>query len=70
MRTFKMGGIHPKQNKLAACNKVQNAFLPKLAIIPLSQNLGAPSTAVVAKGDVVKVGQLIAQASGFVSANV
>ena len=65
-----MGGIHPKQNKLAACNKVQNAFLPKLAIIPLSQNLGAPSTAVVAKGDVVKVGQLIAQASGFVSANV
>jgi Na+-translocating ferredoxin:NAD+ oxidoreductase subunit C len=49
-------------------NKI--ALLPKQAMIPLGHYLGAPSTAVVAKGDLVKVGQLIGQASGFVSANV
>ena len=65
-----MGGIHPKQNKLSAGKKAQIAKLPKLAIIPLGHYLGAPSTAVVAKGDLVKVGQLIGQANGFVSANV
>ncbi|MEI8086028.1 MAG: electron transport complex subunit RsxC [Paludibacter sp.] len=70
MRTFKMGGIHPKQNKFSAGQKAQIALLPKQAIIPLGHYLGAPSTAVVAKGDLVKVGQLIGQANGFVSANV
>ena len=65
-----MGGIHPKENKFSAGKKTQIANLPKQAIIPLGHYLGAPSTAVVAKGDLVKVGQLIGQASGFVSANV
>ena len=65
-----MGGIHPKQNKFSAGQKAQIALLPKQAIIPLGHYLGAPSTAVVAKGDLVKVGQLIGQANGFVSANV
>lgn len=70
MRTFKIGGIHPNENKLSAGKKAQIAKLPKQAIIPLGHYLGAPSTAVVTKGDLVKVGQMIGQASGFVSANV
>lgn len=45
-------------------------MLPKQAIIPLGHYLGAPSTAIVTKGDLVKVGQMIGQANGFVSANV
>jgi len=65
-----MGGIHPKENKLSAGKKAEIALIPTQAIIPLGHYLGAPSTALVAKGDLVKVGQMIGQASGFVSANV
>jgi electron transport complex protein RnfC len=70
MKTFKMGGIHPKEYKLSAGKKIQNAFLPLQAIIPLGHYLGGPSLPIVAQGDVVKVGQMIGKASGFVSANV
>lgn len=65
-----MGGIHPKENKFSAGQKIQAVTLPLQAIIPLGHYLGAPSTPVVAKGDVVKVGQLIGKASGLISANV
>jgi len=70
MRTFKIGGIHPAENKLSAAKKALIALLPKQAIIPLGHYLGAPSTAVVSKGDLVKVGQMIGKANGFVSAHV
>ncbi len=70
MKTFRIGGVHPEENKLSARRKIQVVPLPKQAIIPLSQHLGAPAVPVVEKGAEVKVGQLIAQAGGFVSANV
>ena len=44
--------------------------MPKTAVIPLAQHIGAPANAVVQKGDKVKVGQLIGEANGFVSANI
>ena len=46
------------------------AALPKQAIFPLSQHIGAPTKPVVKKGDKVKVGTLIAEAGGFVSAPI
>ena len=46
------------------------AELPKQAIFPLSQHIGAPAKPVVQKGDKVKVGTLIAEAGGFVSAPI
>lgn len=70
MKTFRIGGVHPKENKLSAGQKIQVVPLPKQAIIPLLQHLGAPAVPVVEKGAEVKVGQLIAQAGGFVSANI
>ena len=70
MKTFRMGGIHPKENKLSAGKKIQIAELPKQVVIPLSHYIGSPSEAVVKKGDMVKVGQLIGKANGFISANV
>ncbi len=36
----------------------------------MSQHIGAPAQAVVKKGDLVKVGTLLAKAGGFVSANI
>ena len=38
--------------------------------IPMRQHIGAPSKPLVKKGDKVKAGSLVAQASGFVSANI
>ncbi len=70
LRTFKIGGIHPEENKLTAEMPTQIAELPKQAIFPLSQHIGAPAKPVVQKGDKVKVGQMIAEASGFVSAPI
>jgi electron transport complex protein RnfC len=70
MKTFKMGGIHPKEHKFSAGKPIQQAYLPKLAIIPLGHYLGGPSVPIIKSGDKVKVGQMIGQAGGFISANV
>ncbi|MCF0185287.1 MAG: electron transporter RnfC, partial [Bacteroidaceae bacterium] len=70
MKTFRIGGVHPAENKLSAGKPIVVAELPKQAIFPLSQHIGAPAVACVAKGDVVKVGTKIADAGGFVSAPI
>lgn len=71
MTTFRIGGVHPHDNKQFSAHKPITAVgLPKQAVVPLSQHIGAPAVPVVQKGDKVKVGQLIAQAGGFVSAPV
>ncbi len=70
MKTFRIGGVHPKENKLSADQPIKVAELPKIAVFPLGQHIGAPAKAVVAKGDKVKVGQMIAEAGGFVSASI
>ena len=70
IRTFRIGGIHPEENKLTHEVTTQVAPLPKQAVFPLSQHIGAPAKPVVAKGDVVKVGTLLAEAGGFVSAPI
>ena len=70
IKTFSMGGIHPEENKLTHEVPTIVADLPKQAIFPLSQHIGAPAKPVVAKGDKVKVGTLIAEAGGFVSAPI
>lgn len=71
MATFKIGGVHPHDNKsFSAHQPITAAPLPKQAILPLVQHIGAPAKPVVAVGDKVKVGQLLAEAGGFVSAPV
>ena len=69
-RTFRIGGVHPEENKLTHEVMTKVAPLPKQAIFPLSQHIGAPAKPVVAKGDKVKVGTMIAEAGGFVSAPI
>ena len=71
MRTFKIGGVHPRDNKqFSAHQPITECPLPKQAIIPLVQHIGAPAQAVVEVGAKVKVGELLAKAGGFVSANI
>lgn len=70
MKTFSLGGVHPADNKISCDAAIENFPIPETAYISMSQHLGAPAEPIVAVGDKVKVGQLIANASGFISAPV
>lgn len=70
MKTFSKGGVHPPEQKLTAGQAIINLELPLEATLLLGQHIGAPAKAVVAKGDKVVRGQVVAEAGGFVSAPV
>ncbi len=70
MKHFSIGGIHPPESKIAKGEAIIEMALPLKVYIPLNQHIGAPATAIVAKGDMVVTGQLIAEATGFMSANI
>lgn len=70
LHTFLLGGIHPDEHKITAEMPLQQAPLPEVAVLPLNQHIGAPAKPVVKRGDKVKVGTLIAEAGGYVSAPV
>lgn len=66
-----VGGIHPYDGKELSKNKPIQDILPKGELVyPLSQHIGAPAKAIVAKGDRVLAGQKIAEGGGFVSAPI
>ncbi|HEY5588172.1 MAG TPA: electron transport complex subunit RsxC, partial [Candidatus Paceibacterota bacterium] len=65
------GGIHPNDNKrYTAGMPIEIAILPQKAIISVRQHIGAPCSPIVAKGDLVKKGQIIANSEAFVSSPV
>ena len=70
MNTFTIGGVHPQPNKLTAGKKIETLALPKQAVFPLSQHIGAPAVPCVQKGDTVRVGTRIAEPGGFMSASI
>ena len=68
--TFK-GGVHPNDGKALAKDKAIVQVQPKGDLVyPMSQHIGAPAVPIVAKGDHVLRGQMIAEAGGFVSAPI
>ena len=73
--TFR-GGIHPGTHsdpgfKAATNTKPIEAMpAPEQVILPVSMHIGAPAKPIVKKGDIVDMGQMIAEAGGFVSAPV
>lgn len=65
------GGVHPPENKFQSLAEPLAIMpIPQQVILPLSQHIGAPAEPVVAVGDRVLTGQLIAEAQGFVSVNI
>ena len=65
------GGIHPYDGKALSKDKPIQDILPGGELVyPLSQHIGAPAKAIVAKGDRVLAGQKIAEGNGFVSAPI
>ena len=70
LKSFKKG-IHPYEGKeLSKDSPIQIINASATMVYPLSQHIGAPAKAVVAKGDKVLKGQLIAEADGFISSPV
>ena len=69
--TFPKGGVHPPGRKdLANSLPLQNAVIPSLSVVPLSQHIGAPAECVVSVGDEVREGMLIGKPTGFVSVGI
>jgi len=68
--TFSMGGVHPNDSKLARECRIEVLPLPPVVYVSMAQHLGAPAKPVVTVGDFVKVGQVIAEPGGFISAYV
>ena len=68
--TFSIGGVHPNDNKLARECKIEVLPLPQTVYVSMAQHLGAPAKPIVAVGDFVKAGQVIAEPGGFISAFV
>lgn len=70
LATFK-GGTHPYEGKELSENcAIEELTFDGDFVFPLSQGIGAPAKPVVNVGDHVLCGQIIAEAGGFVSANV
>lgn len=68
--TFK-GGTHPYEGKELSMDSPIEVVMPgEELVFPMSQHIGAPATPAVSVGDTVKMGQIIGEASGFISANI
>ena len=68
--TFK-GGVHPYEGKELSKDSPIREVLPVGELVyPLSQHIGAPAKPVVTVGDEVLMGQMIAEANGFVSSPI
>ena len=70
LKTFSIGGVHPDDAKIAKDCAIEVLPLPPVVYISMAQHLGAPAKPVVAVGDKLKVGQVIAEPGGFISAFV
>ena len=61
-------GVHPEEFKeLSSHCKIQRMPFVEEYILPLGQHIGSPSKSLVVKGQTVKRGEKIADATGFVS---
>ncbi len=63
-------GVHVPHRKNTAAMSPLVIPTPKTVVIPMSMHIGAPAVPVVKPGDTVRVGQMIGEATGFVSASV
>ena len=70
MKTFSKGGVHPPEEKITSGFPLKKVESPEKLYVPVIQHIGAPAIPVVKSGDEVKMGQLIAESGGKVSASI
>jgi electron transport complex protein RnfC len=68
--TFSMGGIHPNDAKFSKGCAIEVLPIPPVVYVSMAQHLGAPAVPCVAAGDKVKVGTVIGEPAGFISAYI
>ena len=68
--TFSMGGIHPNDAKFSKGCAIEVLPIPPVVYVSMAQHLGAPAVPCVAAGDKVKVGTVIGEPGGFISAYI
>lgn len=68
LKTFFLGGVHVDDRKFTHESAIERMPVPKEITIPVSQHIGAPAKPVVKAGDKVKMGQLLAEKVGMISA--
>lgn len=65
------GGVHPDDRKrYTAAKAIEVAPIPQKVIIPTRQHIGAPCAPIVKVGDLVKKGQVVAEAQAFVASPI
>ena len=67
---FKLHGVHVPHLKKTERSSPDRMPVPKSITIPMVMHIGAPAKPCVMPGDMVKVGQIIAESGGFVSAPI
>ena len=67
---FSLHGVHVPHRKNTADKPAVRMESPKTVTLPMSMHIGAPAKPVVKVGDLVKVGTLIGEAGGAVSAPI
>ena len=65
-----LNSIHVSHNKNTSACATEKMAIPESVCISMSQHIGAPCKPLVAKGDYVKVGQIIGDTDAFVSAPI
>ena len=65
-----LNSIHVSHEKHTAACATEIMAIPETVCISMSQHIGAPCKPLVAKGDAVKVGQVIGDTDAFVSAPI
>lgn len=60
-------GVHPPENKLSAGSAIERAPIPGEVTLSMCQHIGVPAKVIVKRGEMVKTGQKVGDACGFVS---
>ncbi len=64
------GGVHPPENKHTENHAIEVMPAPRRVFIPFSQHAGKPARPLVKKDEMVRIGTMIGEADGLISASV
>lgn len=70
MFSFKGGIFLDEKKEMLKDRPIRSSAVNNVLVFPLSQHIGKPAKAKVKIGDNVKMGEIIGEADGFISANV
>jgi electron transport complex protein RnfC len=65
------GGVHPDDSKrFTEYKAIEKMPLPSRVVVPVRQHIGAPCTPIVAKGERIRTGQILATSENYISSTI